>query len=78
MKQGKQFMAEPFCVSDGDEAKAAGETPSWAQVHEMANLFRPNGGSSFNCRERVGMVAQEKRVFSQHPFTSMLRRWMPS
>ena len=64
---GNIFWLHPFCESGGDEAKAAGETPSWAQVHEMANLFRLNGGNQ-DVEIRGGTVAKEKRMFFAAPF----------
>ncbi len=64
---GNIFWLHPFCATGGDEAKAAGETPSWAQVHDMANLFRPSGGNQDNEFEE-GSVAKEKRMFFRVPF----------
>ena len=64
---GNIFWLHPFCASDGDEAKAAGETPSWAQVHEMANLFRLNGGNQ-DVEIPQGTMAKEKRMFFTAPF----------
>ena len=58
----------PFHASDNeDEAKAAGGTPSWAQVHEMANLFRLNGGNK-DVEIKEGTVAKEKRMCFTTPF----------
>ena len=74
---GNIFWLHPFCASGGDEAKAAGETPSWAQVHEMAAPFRRSGGNEdveLNV-VKEGSVAKEKRICSKSRFMSMLRRW---
>ena len=57
----------PFCSSGGDEAKAAGETPSWAQVHEMANLFRLSGGHE-DVEFQAGSVAKERRIVLKASF----------
>ena len=64
---GNIVWLHPFCTSGGDEANAAGEMPSWAQVHEMANLFRPSGGNQ-DVEFQEGCVAKEKRMFFRAPF----------
>ena len=62
---GNIFWVNPFCASDED-AKAAGEVPSWPRVHEMADVFRVVDGD--RSTKVAGTVAKEKRTRFRTPF----------
>ena len=66
---GNIFWFNPFTTS-GENSTCAGEVPSWAAVHSMAEHFRSAGGAN----KKGGRVAKEKRLMFTMEFLVHARR----